>query len=482
MLGGIMAKEFSMQVKKIQKVNTPFRKMVSDKFPVPKSLEVIKKLRKYEPRSMSGQPLAVWDRASGINVFDKYGNKWLDWSSGVLVANVGHSNPQIKSAMIKQINHGLLHNYCFPSEARADLTEKISKLLPKPLKKVFLLTTGSEAVEVCLKLARTYGQKIADRKKIGIVSFQAAFHGRTLGSQMIGGTPALKEWIVNMDKDMYNIPFPNCYRCPWGKPNYQGCDTECFHNFSKLLNKKIGGRPKDKVAGIILESFQGGGATFAPKGFMKLLRKFCTENKILLICDEVQAGFGRSGKMFSFQHYNIVPDLATFGKGITSSMPLSAVVGIPEVMDIYEPNTMTSTHTGNPVCVAAAMANLDYLVKHKLVQNAAKVGAVMKAELLKIKERHSDIIGEVQGEGLVYGIHIVKEGSKDPDGDLAHLICGKCVEKGLMVFSPVGLGGGTVKIAPPLIITVPAIMDGIKCLEEAITEAKREILGEGDNL
>ncbi|MCX5776149.1 MAG: aspartate aminotransferase family protein [Candidatus Firestonebacteria bacterium] len=477
-----MAKEYALEVKKIEKVTTPYRKMVTDTFPVRKSIEVIKRLRKYEPRSMSGQPLALWDHASGFNVFDKYGNKWLDWSSGVLVANIGHSNPEIKKAMIKQINHGLLHNYCFPSEARANLTEKLSKMLPKPLKKIFLLTTGSEAVEVCLKLARTYGQKIADKKKIAIISFNAAFHGRTMGSQMAGGSPALKEWIVNLDKDMHNVPFPNCYRCPLGKPNYQGCDTECFNKFVKNITKKLGGKPADRAAGIIMESFQGGGATFAPKGFMKLLRKFCTANKILLICDEVQAGFGRSGKMFSFQHYNIVPDLTTFGKGITSSMPLSAVAGRPDVMDIYEPNTMTSTHTGNPVCVASAMANLDYLVKHKVVQNAAKVGAILKAELHKIKEKHTDIIGEVQGEGLVYGMHIVKEGSRNPDGDLAHLISAKCVEKGLMVFSPVGLNGGTLKIAPPLIITAAAILDGVKALEEAITEAKREMLGEGDNL
>ncbi len=477
-----MAKEFSMKINKIENVSTPFRRMVTGKFPVPRSLETIKRLRKYEPRSMSGQPLAVWDHAINFNVYDKYGNKWLDWSSGVLVANAGHSNPAIKKAMIKAINKNLLHNYCFPSEARADLTEKLAKLLPYPLKKIFLLTTGSEAVEVCLKLARTYGQKIADKRKIGIVSFNAAFHGRTLGSQMIGGTPVLKDWIVNVDKDMHNMPFPNCYRCPWGKPEYRGCDKECFTKFSKLLSKRFGGKPKDRISGIILESFQGAGATFAPKGFMKLLRKFCTANRILLICDEVQACFGRSGKLFTFQHYGIVPDLMTFGKGISSSLPLSAVAGREDVLDIYEPNTMTSTHTGNPICVAAAIANIDYIIKHKLVLNAAKLGVLFKKEFLKLKERHSDIIGEVQGEGLVFGVHIVKEGSRDPDGDLAHLIVGKCVEKGLMLFSPVGMGSGTIKICPPLTITAPAVLDGLKCFEEALIEARKERLGEGDNL
>lgn len=472
-----MAKEYSMKSRKINKVNTPFRKIVATSFPVPKSLPTINKLRTYEPISMSGQPLAVWDRAEGFNVYDKYGNKWLDWSCGVLVASAGHGNPEIKKAIIKQVQHGLLHNYCFPSEMRAKLTEKLAKLAPEPLKKVFLLTTGSETVEVAIKLARTWGQKHADKRKIAIISFEGEFHGRTLGAQLVGGTPALKEWIVNLDKDIKQAPFPNCYRCPWGKPNYQNCDNECFDNFAKYLNEKFNFDPKINLAGVLLETYQGGSAQFFPKGFIKRLREYCNENGIVLIMDEVQAGFGRCGKMFGFEHYEVVPDIAIFGKGITSSLPLSAVIGRADIMDIFAPNTMTSTHTGNPVCIAAALANLDYIVKHKLHLKCAKTGKVMRAELLKIKAKHPDVVGEVQGEGLVYGMHIVKKGTKNPDGDLAHLIVGKCVEKGLMLFAPVGVGGGTVKIAPSLVITEAAIKDGAACLNEAITEAKKEMIG-----
>ncbi|MFH1824810.1 MAG: aspartate aminotransferase family protein [Candidatus Firestonebacteria bacterium] len=473
-----MAKEYEMKVKKIKKVSTPFRRIVSTSFPVPKSIPILKKLRKYEPRSMSGQPLALWDKAEGVNVYDKFGNKWLDFSCGVLVASSGHGNPEIKKAIIKQVNHGLLHNYCFPSELRAKLTEKLSNLAPYPLKKVFLLTTGSEAVEVALKLARTWGQKIADKRKIGIISFKDAFHGRTLGAQFLGGIPALKKWIVNYDKDINQAPFPNCFRCPWGKSSYQKCDDECFDNFTKYIKNELKTESKVQIAGIILETYQGGSAAFAPKGFMKRLRQYCHENKILLIMDEIQAGFGRTGKMFGFEHYEIVPDLATFGKGITSSLPLSAVIGRADVMDICDPNTMTSTHTGNPVCIAAAIANLDYIVKYKLAENAAKIGKVLKEELLKIKNKHSDIVGGVDGEGLVCGVHLVKKGTKEPDGDLAHLIVGKCVEKGLMLFAPVGFGGGTVKISPPLVITKEAVKDGVSCLDEVIVEAKKEMRGD----
>ena len=470
-----MAKEYEMKIKKIKKVNTPFRRIVSTSFPVPKSIPILKKLRKYEPRSMTGQPLALWDKAEGVNVYDKFGNKWLDFSCGVLVTNAGHGNPEIKKAIIKQVNHGLLHNYCFPSELRAKLTEKLSKLAPYPLKKVFLLTTGSETVEVALKLARTWGQRIADKRKIGVISFENAFHGRTLGSQLLGGTPSLKEWIVNYDKDINQTPFPNCFRCPWGKASYQNCDDECFSNWTNYVKNELKIDAKSQLAGVILETYQGGGATFAPKGFMKKLREYCNENNILLIMDEIQAGFGRTGKFFGFEHYDIVPDIATFGKGITSSLPLSAVIGRADVMDIYDPNTMTSTHTGNPVCIAAAIANIDYIIKHKLVENARKVGKVLKEELLKIKDKYSDVVGGIDGEGLVYGMHIVKKGTKNPDGDLAHLIVGKCVEKGLMLFAPVGVGGATIKISPPLVITAAAVKDGVSCLDEAIFEAKKEM-------
>src|SRR3989339_1383314 len=337
-----MAKEYELKIQKIRKVSTPFRKMVTSEFPVRQSVAILKKLRQYEPRSMSGKPLALWDRADGINVYDKYGNKWIDWSSGVLVANAGHSNPEVKKAIIRQTQKGLLHNYCFPSELRADLTEKISKISPAPLKKVFLLTTGAESTEVAVKLSRTWGIKTGGLKKITIVSFTGAFHGRSLGSQMIGGSPDLKKWIVNLDKDMLQAPFPYCYRCPYGKPKYSNCDKECFNNFVKFLKSK-NVDPAKNLAGVISETYQGGNATFMPKIFAQLLRAFCTKNKALLVYDEVQAGFGRTGKMFGFQHYGIVPDLVCCGKGISSSLPLSAVIDRTDIMDLYEPNTMTST-------------------------------------------------------------------------------------------------------------------------------------------
>jgi 4-aminobutyrate aminotransferase/diaminobutyrate-pyruvate transaminase/4-aminobutyrate aminotransferase/(S)-3-amino-2-methylpropionate transaminase len=314
-----------------------------------------------------------------------------------------------------------------------------------------------------VKLARTYGQKVGGKKKIAIISFEAAFHGRTLGAQMIGGIPALKEWIVNLDPDMHQVPFPDGFRTE---------DTR-FDLFVRILEDK-GVRPS-QVAGVILETYQGGGATFAPKDYIQALARWCREHDILLIFDEIQAGFGRTGTLFGFEHYGVVPDLICCGKGISSSLPLSAVIGRPDVMDLYGPAEMTSTHTGNPVCAVAALASLRKIVEGGLVENARTMGEVLLDGLERIRKRHSQIIGAVHGRGLVAGLHMVKRGSKDPDGDLAFSIVEKAFQKGLLMFAPVGFGGATVKISPPLTITKEAVLDGLSALGEAIDESSREL-------
>ena len=310
-----MKNTYSLTPKFVKKINTKYRRIIT-KIPPPGAISIIKKLRKYEPRSMSGHPLVVWDRAKGFQVYDKFGNKWIDFSSGILVANAGHCCSDIQNAIIKQVRKGLLHNYCFPSEIRAILVEKLVKLMPFPLRKVFLLSTGAEAVETIIKILRTYGFKTGGKRKIGIISFSGAFHGRTLGAQMIGGISDLKKWIVNFDKNMYVSPFPNCFRCPWGKDEYNKCEEECFNNSLEFLKQQ--GVVFSKIAGVLTETYQGAGATFIPKKFVQLLQKFCKKHKILLAFDEVQAGFGRTGKMFGFEHYGVVPDITCFGKGITS--------------------------------------------------------------------------------------------------------------------------------------------------------------------
>ncbi len=444
--------------KNVPAVQTRFRR-IQTPIPVPQSLPILQALYRDEPRSMRGQGCVFWDRAEGFQVHDSWGNTWIDWSSGVLVANAGHGRPEIADAICQQARKTLLHNYCFPSEIRARLVHRLAELAPDPLSKVFLLTTGSETTEVAIKLARTHGRAVGGDKKIGIVSFEGAFHGRTMGAQMIGGIPALKEWIVNLDPDMVQVPFPDGFRCK---------DTS-FEFFLKTLDEK--GFGPERIAGVISETYQGGSAAFWPKEYAQKMAAWCKQHNIVLVMDEVQAAFGRTGRMWGFEHYEIVPDLVCCGKGITSGLPLSAVIGRADLMDQYPPGSMTSTHTGNPVCVAAALANLDIIVNEKLPEKAAQAGEVLHAGLREIQSKHPDICGAVMGKGMVAGLHIIKPGSIEPDTELAADIVTRCAEKGLLMFHPVGFKGATVKIAPPLVTPKEAIIEGLEVLQEAIKEA-----------
>jgi 4-aminobutyrate aminotransferase/diaminobutyrate-pyruvate transaminase/4-aminobutyrate aminotransferase/(S)-3-amino-2-methylpropionate transaminase len=406
---------------------------------------------------MRGQPPVVWDHAEGFQVYDAWGNQWIDWSSGVLIANAGHGRTQIKDAIVRQVSSGLLTNYCFPSEIRSRLVERLATLLPEPLKKVFLLTTGSETVECAIKLCRSHGAKAGGRTKHVIVSYDKSFHGRTLGSQQAGGVPALKDWIVNLDPGFVQIPFPDGFRTA----------DNSFEGFERAL-REHNVEARD-VAGVILETYQGGSAAFAPAAYMQALRRWCTSHKALLVCDEVQAGFGRTGTLWGFEHYGVVPDLALFGKGMSSSLPISAVAGRPDVMDLHPAGSMTSTHTGNPVCCAAALASIEIVVSEKLAESARRMGEILHERLRALAARFPQI-GTVAGKGLVAGIACVAPGTKEPDGHLAGEVVERCVERGVLMFSPVGFGGGTVKISPPLVITETAILESVAVLEEVFAQ------------
>src|SRR5579859_8163191 len=452
-----MAREFDLIPKRVPRVETPYRRIVTE-LPAPQSLPILERLYKYEPVAMRGQPPIVWDHAEGFQVYDAYGNQWIDWSSGVLITNAGHARREIVEAIAQQAHSQLLTNYCFPSEIRSRLVEKLATILPEPLKKVFLLTTGSETVECAIKLCRSHGLKAGGRSKNVVVSFDKAFHGRTLGAQQAGGIPALKDWIGNLDPGFVQVEFPDGFRTT---------DTS-FDFFERSLQEK--GIEPQHVAGVILETYQGGSAAFAPPEYMQSLRQWCSGRKALLVCDEVQAGFGRCGTLWGFEHYGVVPDVACFGKGISSSLPLAAVAGRPDVMDMQPSGSMTSTHTGNPICCAAALASIDLVLQEDLAGNARAVGGLLHEKLRELQSHYRQI-GCVDGKGLVAGMACVVPGTKEPDADLAWDVVRRAVEKGVLMFTPVGFGGATVKIAPPLVITREAILDSVSALAEAFAEA-----------
>ena len=441
----------------VKSIDTRYRK-IKTPLPVPESLPIIEQCETYEPRSMQGQPPLIWDRAEGFQVYDKWGNMWLDWSSGVLITNAGHAHPEIIRALQSQLDQKLISSYVFYHEKRAELVKLLAEKAPQGLDKVFLLTTGSEATENAIKLARTYGIKKGGKEKHIIVSFHNAFHGRTLGAQLAGGIPALKEWIVNVDHGFVQVPFPDGF--------FQ--EDTSFDVFLRTLDS-LGVEAKN-VAGVITESYQGGGPFFMPKAYAQQLETFCRENDALMIYDEVQAGFGRTGKWFAFEHYGVTPDLIACGKGISSSLPLAAVIGRDDVMGLYAPGSMTSTHSGSPLPVASAVANIQALSEENLTENAARLEDTLLKGIEEIRQKHPRQIGFVSGKGLVGGLQIVKPGTKEGDGATAQKINEACFHKGLLMFAPVGSGGMCIKIAPPLSITKDALEDGLQVLDEACDE------------
>jgi 4-aminobutyrate aminotransferase-like enzyme len=447
----------------VPRVETRYRS-IRTKLPVPESLPIFASLAQSEPRSMMGQPPIVWDKAEDFIVSDPWGNRWIDWSCGVLITNVGHGRQEIRAALREAIDRGLLASYVFVHERRARLAAMLRDISPDPAKyRVFLLTTGSEATENCIKLAKTYGlEKHGPHKKF-FVTFNNAFHGRTMGAQLAGGMEKQKEWMVDRDPSFVQAPFPDGYKNP---------DTS-FGLFLRTLEDK-GVAPGD-IAGIMTETYQGGGPDFLPVGYAQALEAFCREHDIVLCFDEVQSGFGRTGKMFAYEHYGVRPDLIACGKGISSSLPISAVIGREDIMDLYAPGSMTSTHSGSPLPVAAAIANLEVIRKENLVQRAACLGETLMRELQRLQQKYPKVLGCVQGKGLVAGIQVVKPGTKIPDPDVALRINVACFQKGLLMFAPVGASGECIKIAPPLTITEDALREAIQVLEEAVDQ----VLGGG---
>ena len=450
--------EYSLIPADVEKIETKHR-TIKTKIPVPESIPLFEELLRAEPRSMMGQPPVVWHKADQATIYDRWGNRWIDWSSGVLVTNAGHGRQEIKEALKEVIDQGLLTSYVFVHEKRVQLTKMLQALSPDPEKYlVFLLTTGSEATECCIKLSKTYALEKHGPGKKYFVSFMNAFHGRTYGAQMAGGIPAQKRWMGSGDQTFVQVPFPD---------GYKNEDT----SFDLFLNTLKGYHLEpDQIAGVMTESYQGIGPDFLPVDYAQKLQAFCHAHDIILTMDEVQAGFGRTGKNFCFEHYGIQPDLIACGKGISSSLPLSAVIGREDIMNLYAPGSMTSTHSASPLPVVSAIANLDIFLKEKLTEQAAASGELLMNGLSDIQSRFPERLGCLHGRGLVAGIQAVHPGTKSPDSETALKINLSCFQKGLLMFAPVGIAGECIKICPPLTIEKEALQESIDVFEAAVNE------------
>jgi 4-aminobutyrate aminotransferase/(S)-3-amino-2-methylpropionate transaminase len=452
-----MGREFPLSPRRVPQVSTSHRRIVTP-IPAPASIPLLENLRKHEPASMGGQPAVIWHEGDGFHIRDPYGNQWIDFSAGVLVSSMGHGHPRITDAMRRQLDSGLYHTYCFANQPRIELIEKLASMAPPPLEKVFLLSTGSEAVECAVKLAFTYASRNGPTTKKHFVTFENAFHGRTLGSQLAGGTPALKEWIPGTHSEFVQVPFPDGFRTT---------DTS-FELLERSLAQR--GVPADSVCAVMAETYQGGNAQMFPVEYAHRLRQWCDAHQALLIFDEIQAAFGRTGMMFGFQHLGVSPDLIACGKGISGGMPLSAVIGRQEVMDVYGPGQMTSTHTANPICCAATLANLQAVEDEDAVGNAARLGPILAEACSAIRAASNRRIGKTASIGLVAALQFVVPGSTTPDHDTAWEVVRKCVESGVMLFAPIGVGGGAIKICPPLVISQEGLLEGLEVVCDAVRE------------
>jgi len=441
-------------------------RVIRSPIPVPESVPILERLRAAEPRSMAGMPPVLWHEAQGFLVRDPYGNQWIDLTSGIVVANAGHAHPRILEAIRKAADAKLLFTYVFPSRRRLELLEKLVSLSPIAESKAVLFSSGTEATECAMMLMRRHG-RAQSPSKVGIVSFENSFHGRTLGASFASGGSRAADWIRRDLVCHYQLPFPFCPRCPWGRDGHEACGEWCFEKCLDSLRER--GIGPERIAGVIAEAVPGWATRPVPADFAQALVRWAARHDILLTFDEVQSGCGRTGTFFSFEHVGVAPDLIALGKGLTSSLPVSALIGRAELMDGPLPGEMSSTHGGNPLCAAAALANLRVIEDERLTEKSANLGAVVKRELERLAEEFPEHFFSVQGEGLFISAHLKKPREEVADVALADAVAFEAVRRGVMMFAT---GRGYLKVAPPLSIEPGAALEAVGVVRECFVEVK----------
>lgn len=431
--------------------------------PGPKAREVIARDTRYvSPSYTRGYPL-VAKSGRGAMVEDVDGNVFLDFAAGIAVVSTGHCHPRVVEAIQKQAAE-LIHISCtdFYYQDLVELAERLAGVAPgKAPKKVYFGNSGTEAVEAAIKLARYHTRR--DK----IIAFHGCFHGRTLGSLSLTASKAVqRKGFGTLLGGVFHIPYPNAYRCPYGNPSPCAC-VESAEFLEREVFKRL--TDPEEVAAVFIEPVQGeGGYVPAPKEFLVELRRICSKYGILLVCDEVQSGMGRTGKWWACEHAGIEPDILCVAKGIASGMPLSATIANASVMD-WHPGAHASTFGGNPVCAAAALATMD-LLESKYIENARRVGAFFIGRMADWPARHK-IVGDVRGKGLMIGVEIVRDQkTKERAGDLRDAIVDLAFEKGLLLL---GAGENTIRIAPPLLIDEEQAAFAAQTLEACIVEAQK---------
>ncbi|EXU74536.1 4-aminobutyrate--2-oxoglutarate transaminase [Erwinia mallotivora] len=408
------------------------------------------------PRGVVTAHPVVIARGKGAEVWDVEGNRYLDFVAGIGVLNVGHNHPQVVAAVsqqLQQVSHACFQVAAYPGYI--ELAKRLNALVGagEKFKSVFF-TSGAEAVENAVKIARSF------TGRSGIIAFDGAFHGRTLlGCTLTGMSQPYKQNFGPFPGDIYRVPFPNPYR--------QLSEADCLKALDTLFAVQIA---PERVAAIIIEPVQGdGGFLPASANFMQALREVTRRHGILLICDEVQTGFGRTGKMFAFQHTGIVPDLVTVAKSLGGGLPISGVVGKADIMDAPTPGGLGGTYGGNALACAASLAVLDLLEYGNLLQRAVELGEQLHARLIQLAEKYA-CIGEVRGVGLMLAVEIIDFESGEPDAELTQKILDCACQEGLLLIK-CGVQRNTVRFLTPLVTSDSQLEEALHIFDIALANA-----------
>lgn len=431
--------------------------------PGPKSQELLELRQKHVPRGISYSTQIFVEEARGAVITDVDGNQFIDFAGGIGVVNVGHCHEKVVKAAKDQIDKFIHTSFNVAQyEPYVRLAEKLGEVTPGSFpKKTMLANSGAEAVENAIKIARKY----TDRT--GVIALECAFHGRTLlAMSLTSKVRPYKYGFGPFANDIFKIPSAYCYRCYYGL-SYPSCEMQCLKNLERFFVAEC---PSDHVAALIAEPVQGeGGFIVPPPEFLPGLKQICEKHGILFIMDEIQTGFGRTGKMFASEHFGLEPDLMAIAKSLAAGFPLSAVTGRAEIMDAPAPGEIGGTYGGNPVACAAALQVIDIMKDEGLPERADWIGKVFTNRLKEMQEKYP-VIGDVRGLGAMIAIELVNDQkTKEPAKEITSRLAGECYKRGL-IFLSAGIFSNVLRFLMPLVITQDELDQAADILEASLKE------------
>jgi len=433
--------------------------------PGPKAKEIIERDTKYLATSTKTSPL-VAERGEGALLQDVDGNLYIDFTSGIGVLNTGFSHPEIVKAVKEQVEK-LVHfaGTDFYYRVQVDLAEKLTQITPGDYeKKVFFTNSGTESVEAAIKLTRWSTQ----RKRF--IAFLGAFHGRTMGSLSLTASKTVHRarFFPTME-GVTHIPYAYCYRCPY-RQEYPSCGMYCAKILEELYFETA--VPPEEVAAIFVEPVQGeGGYIVPPKEFIPELKRIAERHGILLVDDEVQAGFGRTGKFFAVEHYGVVPDVITTAKALGSGYPIGAIIFRKE-LDFGVQGAHSNTYGGNLVASTAALKTIEVIEKERLVERSRRLGELMRKRLMEMQEKH-ELIGDVRGLGLMQATELVKDRrTKEYAPKEREMVVEEALKRGLILLPA---GRSAIRYIPPLVIEEEHLNAGLDVLDEAFSAVEKKL-------